>query len=125
MAFSGPVSLAHRAKFIEALVGAIALKEGFSLNHRKTRLRLSSQRQRLAGVVVNQKPNYSREDWDRLKAVLHNCIKHGAAGQNRDNHPDFKAHLEGRVAHIAWLNPACGKKLQSLLKQIDWEKTAT
>jgi RNA-directed DNA polymerase len=120
LAFSGPASLARRAKFIEALVGAIALEEGFSLNHRKTRLRLASQRQRLAGVVVNDKANYSRADWDRLKATIHNCVTHSPESQNRENHSDFKAHLKGRVAHVAWLNPTRGKKLQSLLKRIVW-----
>ena len=118
LAFSGPSSLARRAKFIETLVGAIALEEGFSLNHRKTRLRLASQRQRLAGVVVNERANYNRADRDRLKAILHNCVRHGLDSQNHDNHPDFRAHLKGRVAHAAWLNPSRGQKLQSLLNQI-------
>jgi RNA-directed DNA polymerase len=120
LAFSGPASLAARAKFLEALVGAIALEEGFSLNHRKTRLRLASQRQRLAGVVVNERVNYSRTDWDRLKATLHNCVKHGPEPQNRDNHPDFRAHLKGRVAHATWLNPARGEKLRVLMERIVW-----
>jgi hypothetical protein len=121
IAFSGPRSLAKRAKFIETLVGAIAQEEGFSLNYRKTRLRLASQRQKLAGVVVNERANYSRGDWDRLKATLHNCITQGTSSQNRDNHPDFRAHLRGRVAHVAWLNPARGEKLQALFDKIVWE----
>ncbi|MBI1216613.1 MAG: RNA-directed DNA polymerase [Alphaproteobacteria bacterium] len=120
LALSGPSSLARRAEFIEALVGAIATEEGFCLNYRKTRLRLSSQRQRLAGVVVNEKANCGRAEWDRLKATLHNCAKHGPEGQNRGNHPAFKSHLEGRVAHFAWLNPARGEKLKSLLGRIVW-----
>jgi retron-type reverse transcriptase len=120
LAFSGPSSLARRAEFIETLVGAIVIEEGFRLNHRKTRLRLASQRQRLAGVVVNEKANYARADWDRLKAVLYNCVKHGPESQNRNNHPDFKAHLKGCVAHVSWLNPSRGEKLQALLKQIVW-----
>lgn len=120
MAFSGPVHLARRAGFIETLAGAIALEEGFCLNHRKTRLRTAAQRQRIAGVVVNDKPNCSRADRDRLKAILHNCVKHGPESQNRDAHPDFKAHLEGRVAHVAWLNPAHGAKLRDVLERIEW-----
>ncbi|TAL38970.1 MAG: RNA-directed DNA polymerase [Alphaproteobacteria bacterium] len=120
LAFSGPSSLAGRARFIEALTGAIAQEEGFSLNHRKTRLRLASQRQRLAGVVVNERVNCSRADWDRLKATLHNCVKHGPESQNHDKHPDFKAHLKGRVTHAAWLNPSRGGKLQFLFNQIVW-----
>lgn len=120
LALSGDASLARRSDFIEALVGAIAIEEGFSLNHRKTRLRLASQRQYLTGIVVNQKTNYSRKDWEQLKATLYNCAKHGPESQNRGKHPDLKAYLEGHVAHATWLNPARGKKLQSLLNKIVW-----
>lgn len=120
IAFSGASSLARRADFIEALVGSIVIDEGFELNHRKTRLRQASQRQRLAGVVVNEKTNISRADWDRLKATLYNCIKHGPESQNHDKLPDFRAHLEGRVAHVTWLNPARGEKLRSMLNRIAW-----
>lgn len=120
IAFSGPSSMARRAGFIEALVGAIAIEEGFQLNHRKTRLRMASQRQKLAGIIVNEKTNVSRADWDRLKATLHNCVRHGPDSQNHDNHKDFKAHLEGRVSYVAWLSPARGEKLQALLNQITW-----
>lgn len=120
LAFSGDRSLARYAGFIETLVGAIAIEEGFMLNHHKTRLRLAAQRQKLAGVVVNERVNLQRSDWDRLKATLHNCVKYGAENQNRDGHPDFRAHLAGRVAHATWLNPARGEKLQSLFKKISW-----
>ncbi|MDI9654127.1 RNA-directed DNA polymerase, partial [Burkholderia cenocepacia] len=60
-------------------------------------------RQQLAGVVVNRHPNLSRDAFDRLKAILTNCIRRGPASQNRDAHPDFRAHLAGRVAHATAL----------------------
>ncbi|MDJ0813042.1 MAG: reverse transcriptase family protein [Woeseiaceae bacterium] len=120
MAFSGPYRLARMSGFLEALAGSIAIDEGFRLNHRKTRLRLASQRQCLAGVVVNEKPNCRRADWDRLKAILHNCGKHGPESQNVEGHPNFRAHLRGRVAYISWLSPSRGQKLQRLWDKIDW-----
>ena len=121
MAFSGSSSLARMSGFIEALVGGIAIDEGFRLNHRKTRLRLSSQRQCLAGIIVNEKSNCRRSDWDQLKAILHNCIRYGPESQNHDDIPDFKAHLQGRLAHVAWLNPSRGEKLRSLWDKIIWD----
>ena len=120
IAFSGPARLARHAGFLESLVAAIASEEGFQLNHRKTRLRLASQRQRVCGVVVNQKTNVARADWDRLKATLHNCVKFGPESQTLEQRRDFRAHLEGRVAHLAWLNPDRGRKLQQLLARICW-----
>ncbi len=120
LAFSGTHKLARTADFIEALVGAIAMDEGFRLNHRKTRLRLRSQRQCLAGIVVNEKVNCRRAEWDRLKATLHNCRRHGPKSQNVGNHRDFEAHLRGRIAYVSWLNPNRAARLEKLWAEIDW-----
>ncbi|MEM7707071.1 MAG: reverse transcriptase family protein [Pseudomonadota bacterium] len=120
MAFSGDARLARRASNLASQVGAIALEEGFHLNHRKTRLRTASQRQRLAGIVVNTKPNCSRQQFDRLKAILHNCAKTGPEAQNHADHPDFGAHLLGRISYVRWLNPDRGEKLLRLWRQVEW-----
>ena len=109
------------SEIFEALAGAIVIDEGFRLNHRKTRLRLGSQRQRLAGIVVNEKPNCRRADWDQLKAILHNCAKHGPKSQNLEDRSNFKAHLHGRMAYMSWLSPTRGQKLRQLWDKIDWE----
>ena len=121
IAFSGSSSLANMSRFIEALVGGIAIDEGFQLNHRETRLRLSSQRRCLAGIIVNEKSNCRRSDWDQLKAILNTCIRYGPESQNYDEIPDFKAHLQGRLAHMSWLNPSRGEKLRLLWDRIVWD----
>jgi len=77
-------------------------------------------RQHLAGLVVNQRANVARADFDRLKATLTNCIRHGPAGQNRDEHPDFRAHLEGRVGFIESVNAEKGSRLRVLLNRVGW-----
>jgi hypothetical protein len=74
----------------------------------------------VAGVVVNEKPNIPRAEFDRLKAVLTNCVRHGPATQNRDNHADFRAHLLGRISHVAMLNPNRGAKLRAIFDRIAW-----
>ncbi len=51
----------------------------------------------LAGIVVNQRLNIPRPDYNRLKATLHNCLRHGPFTQNRDTHPDLRRHLKGRA----------------------------
>ena len=80
----------------------------------------ASLRQRAAGVVINRHPNLSRVEFDRLKATLSNCARYGAASQNRSAVPEFRAHLEGRVAWAASLNPTRAEKLREILKRIDW-----
>jgi hypothetical protein len=122
LAFSGGMELIRLAPFLQGLIGAIAIEEGFTVNHRKTRVRTQAQSQRLAGVVINNKPNISRVEFDRLKAILHNAIRFGPESQNRQGVIDFKAHLEGRVAYVSWINPARGEKLKRLWERIAWQE---
>jgi hypothetical protein len=119
---SGGQHLAARAAPIAAWVGRIALEQGFALNHRKTRVLPQGRAQAVCGVVVNAHPNLPRADFDRLKAILHQCVLHGAAAQNREGHADWRAHLEGRVAWAAQVNPAKARRLQRLLAQVDWAR---
>ena len=83
-------------------------------------MRTQAQSQRLAGVITNRKPNLPRAEFDRLKAILHNCPRRGPEAQNREGVQDFKAHLAGRVAYAVWLNPKKGDKLQRLFDVIQW-----
>ncbi len=110
-----------RANRFPVLVGAIALEEGFAVNHRKTRVMRSSTRQQVTGIVVNQKPNLARSHYDTLKATLHNCARFGATSQNRQGHADFRAHLAGRVAHVRQINSGHGTKLQAIFDRIRWD----
>lgn len=107
---------------IEAWVGRIAIEEGFHLNHRKTRCLKAGRRQSVCHVVVNRHPNLPRPEFDRLKAILYRCMTDGPAAQNRDGHPHWREHLQGRVAWAAQLNPAKALRLSRLLDQIDWNR---
>lgn len=120
LAFSGGTELLRLAPFLQGLIGAIAIEEGFAINHRKTRVQTRAQSQRLAGVVINEKPNLPRVEYDRLKAILHNCIRLGPESQNRLGVDDFKAHLAGRIAYVAWLNPSKGERLKRMWSDIHW-----
>nr|WKF57874.1 hypothetical protein HUO10_002368 [Paraburkholderia busanensis] len=121
LAFSGGDDLARMAERLSIRVAAIAIEEGFTLNLRKTRVMRRGARQHLAGVVVNTHPNIARPAFDALKATLTNCVRHGPRSQNRDDHSDFRAHLAGRVAHVAMLNAARGEKLKALFERIVWD----
>ncbi len=118
--FSGDLTFARSVRRFTVQVAAIAIEEGFAIAHRKTRVMRQGVSQRAAGIVINQKINMSRDDYDRLKAILCNCVKHGPAGQNRSSVADFRAHLAGRVAHATRLNPLRGQKLIALLDQVRW-----
>lgn len=122
LVFSGNESFAISSRRFYLAVCAIALEEGFAVNYRKTRFQGISARQRVTGVVVNVHPNIDRRTFDVLKATLHNCVRFGPTPQNRESHEDFRAHLLGRIAHVAQLHPERGRRLREMFDRIDWSK---
>ncbi len=120
LVFSGDDAFARSIQRFSTHVAAIALEEGFAVQHRKTRIMRQGVRQCAAGVVINQKINMPRDDYDRLKAILCNCVNRGTSEQNRANVPDFRAHLSGRVAHAVRLNSQRGERLMKLFERIAW-----
>ncbi|MEM7056404.1 MAG: reverse transcriptase family protein [Pseudomonadota bacterium] len=102
------------------MIQEIAFDEGFRLNPEKTRIQKRGTRQKVTGIVVNQHLNVPRDVYDRLKATLTNCVRHGPSGQNRTGHLDFRAHLDGRIGWVEALNPRRGLKLRAIFDQIEW-----
>jgi len=86
---------------------------GFLLNDKKTKVEPRWRRQKVLGIVVNDKPNLPRLEYDRLRCIVHNCVCHGfesqykRAGQSSAN--GLKSHIRGKI---------------SFLKQIDEDKAA-
>ncbi len=120
LAFSGGEALdADIGPFLRA-ISAIVEDEGFALNEAKTRIMRRHRRQQVTGLVVNDHLNLPRRDYDRLKAILHNCLRHAPAAQNRDAHTDFRAHLDGRVTWVETVNRRRGLKLRQMFEAIDW-----
>jgi hypothetical protein len=121
LAFSGGKEFERSVERFSTHAAAILHEEGFAVNHRKTRVMRQGVRQHLAGLVANEQPNVMRPDFDRLKAILTNCVRHGPESQNRDGHSAFRAHLEGRVGFVESINPAKGKRLRTIFERIRWQ----
>ena len=119
---SGSKSLIRALPKFIPLAERIIGQERFVFHRQKRRVVRDCSRQVVTGVVVNSHPNLSRPQYDRLKAILTNCIRHGPSTQNRENHADFAAWLRGHVAHARNLNPQRGLKLQALYDQVDWQR---
>lgn len=77
-------------------------------------------RQGVTGLVVNERPAIAREEFDRLRAILHNCALFGPTAQNRAGHADFRGYLEGAVAWVCHVQPARGARLRALLDRVAW-----
>lgn len=100
----------------------IIADEGFTVHPDKTTIMYAHQRQRLAGLVVNDQPRVARRDYDNLRALLHNAVRSGAQAQNRSGHPDFRAHVQGKIAWIGATSPRRRATLLALAAQVDWER---
>jgi RNA-directed DNA polymerase len=120
LAFSGDESFEKCVERFSVHAAAILLEEGFAVHHRKTRIMRQGVRQYLAGLVANQRVNVVRADFDRLKATLHNCAQNGPQSENREAHPCFRSHLEGRVGFVETINPEKGRRLRQILERIQW-----
>jgi RNA-directed DNA polymerase len=98
----------------------IVRDEGFEPNVAKSSVRRRGDRQVVCGLVVNTQAAVPRAERERLEAILTNCVTKGPTSQNRDGHPDFRAHLEGRVSWVRAACPRHAEKLQRLLEAIVW-----
>ncbi|QDV30927.1 Reverse transcriptase (RNA-dependent DNA polymerase) [Planctopirus ephydatiae] len=121
LTFSGDHRFLKQLKRFVPLTDKVIVQCRFHSQPAKRRILRQSNRQTVTGVVVNQRPNCSRRDYDQLKAILHNCVRHGHQTQNRDQQVDFRAHLQGRVTHIRHLNPDRGVRLQKIFEKIHWD----
>ncbi|MFT3713030.1 MAG: reverse transcriptase family protein [Archangium sp.] len=110
LVFSGTM----RCGALHEQVRLITREEGFELNDEKTRAMPSSARQSVTGVVVNERPNFARHDFDLLKAQLHRLRTSGPADNAQ------RAELQGRIGWVRQLNSPRAEKLQKTFDQIVW-----
>lgn len=120
LSFSGGPAHARRADAFIRGARRIIADEGHEANPRKTRVRGRGVRQSVTGIVVNERLNVARDDYDRLKAIMHNCVVHGPDTQNRGRVADFRAHLLGRISWVESLNPRRGERLRAEFARIRW-----
>ena len=124
--FSGDDEFARSIDRFRIFAAAVVMQEGFAVNHHKTKVMTRSVRQHAVGLVLNQKLNVARSEFDQLKAILHQCTLRGPAIVNAVNkqHSDFRRHLRGRIEHIGQWNTARAEKLLRLFERIDWTDKA-
>jgi RNA-directed DNA polymerase len=57
---------------------------------------------------------------DALRALLFNAVRRGPVSQNREAHPRFREHLEGKIAWVASVSTKQGARLRRIFDQIHW-----
>ena len=120
LTFSGPKRFLTSLRIFLPLVKKILRSEKFKFHPQKLKILRNNQRQCVTGVVVNERLNVGRKEYDLLKAILHNCVRSGPASQNHGQLPNFAEVLRGRIAHVQLLNAERGARLLAQYQKIDW-----
>ena len=120
LALSGNHGSRDEVDRLVALAKDIVIDEGFGVRSDKTHIRRSHQRQVLTGLVVNQHLNIHRRDLDRLRAEVHEAATAGPNMANRTGHPQYRAHLEGKIGFVQATNPNQARRLWATFDKISW-----
>jgi retron-type reverse transcriptase len=99
-------------------VDQVCQQEGFTVNQEKFRVIRDSQRQVVTGIVVNEGVRVPRELRRELRAILHNCEKHGVepeaqkwAEKTKAAAGKFPGYLRGIAAYLNMVQPEHGAEL--------------
>lgn len=88
---------------------------GYRVNHAKTRIARNYGAKNMLGIVFNQKPNYAKADYLRMRAITHNCATQGFETQyakaNQESAEAMILWLRGNINWINQINPDKGSKL--------------
>ncbi len=97
---------------IEKLVG----QGGYRINRKKTRIASSYYRRTMLGIVFNQKTNIAREEYMRVRAMVHNCLTQGMETQfvraGKSDTESLITYLRGKINHIGQVHQERGNKLK-------------
>lgn len=108
----------EKKKIVNNLTGIIH-RYGYTVNTRKTRSTSAYYRRKLLGTVANKKPNIERQEYQRIRAMIHNCVVNGIESQHhqagKDTPEEYLQYLRGKVSFIGQVNPEKGKKLRDSL----------
>lgn len=102
------------------LIFSIIKKQGFLINNDKVRLHDKGSRQKVTGLVVNDKVTLGRKKKKWLRAIVHNIQKNGPVAENRDCNPFFKKWIYGHLAFANMVEPDFAKSLYESLKDVNW-----
>ena len=118
LTFSGDEAFERSLKRFIPLLRRIVEEEGFGLNRRKLHFARSGARQKVTGLVVNERPSVPRSYRRELRAILHNARKTGLEAQNLTGHPHFAQVLRGRIEFVRSTHPELAERLLAELNAL-------
>lgn len=92
--------------------------EGFAENKQKTRVLRKGRRQRVTGIVVNEKVNLTRKSLRAFRALLHDAEQNGLQAANRQGHPRLWSYIQGYTSYVAMVRPELGARFAEQVERI-------
>ncbi len=133
--YSDDIDISHPEYQDEKVTQAIVDKvqravnrEGFRINKGKTRREPYMYQQKVLGMVVNKKVNIPRQEFMRLRSLIHNCYVHGLGSQYKRaglrSAEELLMHVQGKLAYFgqAIKERALVLKQKFLLAKTEYEK---
>ena len=89
---------------------------GFHVNAKKTKFEPRWRRQKVLGIVVNEKPNIPRMEYDRIRCLIHNCLMHGFESQykraGQESAAALRSHIRGKLSFFKQIDEAKSDRLR-------------
>ncbi|MHC4662218.1 MAG: reverse transcriptase family protein [Planctomycetota bacterium] len=112
LTFSGGPDFRKSLRRFVPLVRKIIKQESFVINENKLHFARKGTRQKVTGVIVNERLNLSRKVRRRYRAVIHQAGKMPVS----ERPAKLKAHLNGVASYLFMLNPEAGAKMRAQIK---------
>lgn len=88
----------------------------YRLNIAKTKVEPHWKRQKVLGMVVNEKVNIPRFEYMRLRSIIHNCLIQGFSSQYEracmGSASGLMAHIRGKLAYFKQVDPVKAQRLK-------------
>lgn len=121
--YSDDIDVSHperqpRERILEVvnIVRSRVSEAGFQINEKKTKTEPYWNRQKVLGVVVNEKPNIPRVEYTRIKAIIHNCLVFGFTSQfpraRKKSAAALVSHIRGKLSYFKQVDKNKAEKLK-------------
>jgi len=97
---------------------SIVQDEGFTVHPDKTRVMRKGARQEVTGIVVNEKPNISREKLRKFRAAVHKVEKDGWKAARWGGSTNVQQSMLGYANFIAMVDPEKGQQYKQRLQAV-------
>jgi predicted amidohydrolase len=94
----------------------------FEVNYEKVRILSKGSRQKVTGLIVNDKIGIGRHKKKTLRAIVHNILVKGPVSQNKNNDPFFRERIFGHLSFAKAIEPEFAIPLIESLKEINWSE---